>query len=102
MKKIILSAVVAAAAIFGAYTANKTDEVAMSDLQVENVEALGDGGSDGGNGWKCHDSIQEYQAPEDRNGIGLKAGFTGSTTIYTGFDCMCDKIKYISVKKRCK
>lgn len=53
MKKLILSAVVATAAVFGAYTANQTsNEVAMNDLQVENIEALGDG-SDGENKSPC-------------------------------------------------
>jgi len=45
MKKIILSAVVAAAAIFGAYSASQnSNEVAMNDLQMENIEALAGAG----------------------------------------------------------
>ncbi len=43
MKKLILSAVVAAGAMFGAYTANQTNnevDLAVSDLQIEDVEAL--------------------------------------------------------------
>ena len=42
MKKVIFGLAVVAAAAFGAYNANKTDAKAeMSDLQKENVEALG-------------------------------------------------------------
>lgn len=63
MKKIILSAVVAAAAVFGAYTANQTsNEVAMNDLQVENVEALGDGED------PCNITVEEKYPGKPENG----------------------------------
>ncbi|MBO7598164.1 MAG: hypothetical protein J6T70_14085 [Bacteroidales bacterium] len=43
MKKVIFGMAVVAAAAFGAYNANTTDEDAqLSDLQMENVEALGE------------------------------------------------------------
>lgn len=91
MKKLILSAVVAAAAVFGAYTANQTsNEVAMNDLQVENIEALGEG--DGSNGYKCPDSIQEYTKKDDSK---------RDRTINKGFDCMCKEITFHKITRRC-
>ncbi len=48
MKKLILSAVVAAAAIFGAYTANQTNEVAsLGLLDATDIEAEGTPTGDG-------------------------------------------------------
>ena len=45
MKKIFISAAVVAAAVFGVYTANQNNAMAqMSDLQMENIEALGQDG----------------------------------------------------------
>jgi len=42
MKKIFISAAVVAASVFGFYTANQNNAKAnLSDLQLENVEALG-------------------------------------------------------------
>lgn len=44
MKKIILSAAVVAAALCGVFTANQVNnEVAMNDLEMENVEVLAEG-----------------------------------------------------------
>ena len=51
MKKVIFGLAVVAAAAFGAYNANKADAKAqLSDLQMENVEALGNGGEFGFHG----------------------------------------------------
>ena len=51
MKKVIFGLAVVAAAAFGAYNANKADAKAqMSDLQMENVEALGQNESNNGLG----------------------------------------------------
>ena len=45
MKKIFISAAVVAASVFGVYTANQNNAMAqMSDLQMENIEALGQQG----------------------------------------------------------
>jgi len=45
MKKVIFGLAVVAVAAFGAYNANKADAKAqMSDLQLENIEALGQDG----------------------------------------------------------
>lgn len=42
MKKLIFSAAVVAASVFGVYTANQNNAMAlMSDLQMEDIEALG-------------------------------------------------------------
>lgn len=46
MKKFFISAAVVAAAVCGVFTANQVNnEVAMNDLQLENVEALASGES---------------------------------------------------------
>ena len=63
MKKLILSAVVAAGAMFGAYTANQANDFAFSDLQIENIEALGDGG-DSAQG-VCSYGMAEYYVNND-------------------------------------
>lgn len=58
MKKILLSAAVVAVAVCGVFTANQVNnEVAMNDLQLENVEALASG-EDSWHG--CKDKVGHY------------------------------------------
>lgn len=72
MKKVIFGAAVAATAMFGAYTAQqKSNEMAMNDLQIENVELLADG--------EPYYGVQKVTAKEKSNGqIVLKCKGKGS------------------------
>ena len=71
MKKIILGAVVAAA-IFGGFTANQTSsEVAMSDLQVENLEVLAQT-PEVSAGPICHEVSSDVCYKDPDNGYEMK------------------------------
>ena len=85
MKRIILSAVVAAAAIFGGYTASQESEFAMSDLQLENLEALA-GGEDRP---PCPYGIAETKKP----------GFWDDPV--SGRDCECQPVQDIVIVSHC-
>ena len=51
MKKVLFSLAVVAAAAFGVYTANKNNATSqMDDLQLENLEALGQNETNNGRG----------------------------------------------------
>ena len=108
MKKLIISAVVVVGAIFGVYAANQSNnEVVMSDLQIENVEALADRG-DNNSGWKCPGAAMEYVEPEGTYPTGRREDglwgkpYTNPGSVYHSYNCMCEKITYVEITRYCK
>lgn len=93
MKKLIFGAMVAAVGIFGAYTMSQAgDEAAMSDLQLENLEALAKGES----AYACPGAILYY----DGYGSGSLPRFG---EFQVGTYCVdCQTMYYLKIKKRCK
>ena len=79
MKKLILSAVVATAAVFGAYTANQTsNEVAsLGLLDASAIEAEGAGPGDGGNNAGNGDGSY-YPHAQQGTQVTLKDSMSGS------------------------
>jgi hypothetical protein len=69
MKKVIFGLAVVAAAAFGVYTANKADAKAqMSDLQSENVEALGE--------------VESFKNPCKDNKLDICIHWDGSAAVF--------------------
>ena len=67
VKKLIFSAAVVAASVFGVYTANQNNEKAnLSALQLENVEILAEGENNAGGRRNCRWNFKKQKCK--RNG----------------------------------
>ena len=94
MKKLIFGMVVVAVATFVAYNVSKTDDgVQMSDLQMENVEILAEGGIESTSSYPCPGAALEWQIHS------LKDDWNDE--VYSGYDCMCHRETWHKVIRRC-
>ena len=86
MKKILLILSVLAVAVFGTYTATQSsNSIALDDLQIENLEALG-GGEDK---W-CSWGVAEYYVARDNDYNRVHSVF-----------CDCTPVTYYMAYRKC-
>ncbi len=87
MKKVLFGLAVVAVAAFGTYRATQTsNDVALSDLQVENLEALGGGD----NPPFCPWGVAEYYVAKEAKYNGAHSAF-----------CDCTPITYMIARRQC-
>lgn len=86
MKKILLILSVVAVAVFGTYTATQSsNSIALDDLQIENLEALGNEEEK----W-CPWGVAEYYVARDNK-------YNNSHSVF----CDCTPVTYMLARRQC-